>query len=93
MTSKRTIFAKCTIAHQNDKLCVRVFFVLLKTCIEIFKRLEGFNAPHYFVRVHISDRNGKMVTKDGNLHSVKVSRDLNHSPSWQTVYSRDILFA
>lgn len=62
MTSKRTIFAKCTIALQNDKLCVRVFFVLLKTCIEIFKRLEGFNAPHYFVRVHISERSGKMVT-------------------------------
>lgn len=93
---KRTTFPKCTIALQNNKLCVRVLLILLKTCIEIFKTFKGFNAPcpHYLIQVHITERyRSKMVTTtDGNLHSVKVSRYPKHSAWLQTVYSRDNLF-
>lgn len=80
---KHTTFPKCTIALQNDKFCVRDLLILLKTCIEIFKTLKGFNASHYFILVHKysseRDRSKMVTTKDGNLHTVKVSRDPNQT--------------
>jgi len=84
---KHTTFPKCTIALQNDKFCVRVLLILLKTCIEIFKTLKSFNTSHYFImdpkyissdRDRTWDRSKMVTTKDGNLHTVKVSRDPNY---------------